>query len=47
MDGVTNVKLAGIASILGKGGTGFYPGRSFVHVDVGDERIWIGGGKGS
>lgn len=45
MDGVTNVKLAGIASILGRGGTGFYPGRSFVHVDVGDERIWIGSGK--
>jgi uncharacterized protein YcbK (DUF882 family) len=45
IDGVTNVKLAGIASILGKGGTGFYPGRSFVHVDVGDERVWIGAGK--
>lgn len=45
MDGVSNVKLAGIASILGRGGTGFYPGRSFVHVDVGDERIWIGAGK--
>jgi uncharacterized protein YcbK (DUF882 family) len=45
MNGVTNVKLAGIASILGRGGTGFYPGRSFVHVDVGDERIWIGSGK--
>jgi uncharacterized protein YcbK (DUF882 family) len=45
MDGVTNVKLAGIASILGRGGTGFYPGRSFVHVDVGDERIWIGTSK--
>jgi uncharacterized protein YcbK (DUF882 family) len=45
MDGVTNVKLAGIASLLGRGGTGFYPGRSFVHVDVGDERIWIGGGR--
>lgn len=42
MDGVTNVKLAGIASLLGRGGTGFYPGRNFVHVDVGDERIWIG-----
>jgi uncharacterized protein YcbK (DUF882 family) len=47
MDGVTNVKLAGIASVLGRGGTGFYPGRSFVHVDVGDERIWIGAGKKS
>jgi uncharacterized protein YcbK (DUF882 family) len=45
MDGVSNVKLAGIASILGRGGTGFYPGRSFVHVDVGDERIWIGPGR--
>ena len=45
MDGVNNVKLAGIASILGRGGTGLYPGRSFVHVDVGDERIWIGAGK--
>ncbi len=42
MDGVSNVKLAGIASLLGKGGTGFYPGRRFVHVDTGDERIWIG-----
>ena len=45
MDGVSNVKLAGIASLLGRGGTGFYPGRSFVHVDVGDERIWIGAGR--
>ena len=41
MDGVSNVKLAGIASVLGKGGTGFYPGRRFVHVDTGNERIWI------
>ncbi len=47
MDGVSNVKLAGIASILGRGGTGFYPGRSFVHVDTGDERIWVGQGKKS
>ena len=45
MDGVGNVKLAGIASLLGRGGTGLYPGRSFVHVDVGDERIWIGPAK--
>lgn len=41
MDGVSNVKLAGIASLLGRGGTGFYPGRRFVHVDTGEERIWI------
>jgi uncharacterized protein YcbK (DUF882 family) len=41
MPGVSNVKLAGMASVLGRGGTGLYPGRSFVHVDTGDERIWI------
>jgi uncharacterized protein YcbK (DUF882 family) len=39
--GVSNVKLAGIASVLGRGGTGLYPGRNFVHVDSGDERLWI------
>jgi uncharacterized protein YcbK (DUF882 family) len=39
--GVTNLKLAGMASVLGRGGTGYYPGRNFVHVDTGDERIWI------
>lgn len=41
VSGVSNVKLAGMASVLGRGGTGFYPGRNFVHVDTGDERIWI------
>ncbi len=39
--GVSNLKLAGMASVLGRGGTGFYPGRNFVHVDTGDERIWV------
>lgn len=39
--GVSNVRLAGMASVLGKGGTGLYPGRNFVHVDTGDERIWV------
>lgn len=39
--GVTPVKLAGMASLLGRGGTGFYVGRGFVHVDTGDERVWI------
>ena len=39
--GVTSVKLAGLASVLGRGGTGFYVGRGFVHVDSGDERIWL------
>jgi len=39
--GVSNLRLAGMASVLGRGGTGLYPGRNFVHVDTGDERIWI------
>jgi uncharacterized protein YcbK (DUF882 family) len=39
--GVSNLRLAGMASVLGKGGTGLYPGRNFVHVDTGDERIWV------
>lgn len=39
--GVTPVKLAGMASLLGQGGTGFYVGRGFVHVDTGHERVWI------
>lgn len=39
--GVKNLKLAGMASVLSHGGTGFYPGRNFVHVDTGDERVWI------
>jgi uncharacterized protein YcbK (DUF882 family) len=41
VQGVSNVKLAGMASVLSQGGTGLYPGRTFVHVDTGDERIWI------
>ncbi len=43
--GVPNLRLAGMASVLGHGGTGLYPGRNFVHVDTGDERIWIDGGR--
>jgi uncharacterized protein YcbK (DUF882 family) len=39
--GVKNVKLAGMASVLGRGGTGLYPGRNFVHIDTGDERVWV------
>jgi len=39
--GISNVKLAGMSSVLGRGGTGFYVGRGFVHVDAGHERIWI------
>jgi len=39
--GVSSVKLAGLSSVLGRGGTGFYVGRGFVHVDAGHERIWI------
>jgi uncharacterized protein YcbK (DUF882 family) len=39
--GVSGVKLAGMSSLLGRGGTGFYVGRGFVHVDTGDERVWV------
>jgi uncharacterized protein YcbK (DUF882 family) len=39
--GVRNLRLAQMASVLGQGGTGFYPGRGFVHVDTGDERVWV------
>ena len=39
--GVKNLKVAEMASLLGRGGTGFYPGRNFVHVDTGDERVWV------
>lgn len=39
--GVTNLKLAQMASVLGRGGTGLYPGRNFVHIDTGDERVWV------
>jgi uncharacterized protein YcbK (DUF882 family) len=41
VSGVSNVRLAGMSSVLGRGGTGFYVGRGFVHVDTGNERIWI------
>ncbi|MEG1970349.1 MAG: DUF882 domain-containing protein [Burkholderiaceae bacterium] len=43
--GVSNVTLAGISRVLGVGGTGFYVGRGFVHVDTGSERLWIDAGK--
>jgi uncharacterized protein YcbK (DUF882 family) len=39
--GVSSVNLAAISSVLGRGGTGFYVGRDFVHVDTGNERVWI------
>jgi uncharacterized protein YcbK (DUF882 family) len=39
--GVSSVRLAGMSSVLGRGGTGFYVGRGFVHVDTGTERVWI------
>jgi uncharacterized protein YcbK (DUF882 family) len=43
--GLSNVKLAGMSQSLGMGGTGFYVGRGFVHVDTGDERLWIDSGS--
>lgn len=43
--GVSNLKIAGLASVLGVGGTGFYVGRSWVHVDNGPDRLWIDQGR--
>lgn len=45
--GVSPVKLAGMASLFGRGGAGFYVGREFVHVDTGNERIWIDQKRGA
>ena len=39
--GVPLARLAGMASVFGKGGVGMYLNKGFVHVDTGDERIWI------
>jgi uncharacterized protein YcbK (DUF882 family) len=39
--GVTLARLAGMASLFGKGGVGMYLAKGFVHVDTGDERVWI------
>jgi len=39
--GVTLARLAGMASLFGKGGVGMYLKKGFVHVDTGEERIWI------
>jgi uncharacterized protein YcbK (DUF882 family) len=39
--GVKNLRLAQMASVLRRGGTGLYPGRNFVHIDTGDERVWV------
>ena len=41
VDGVSLARLAGMASLFGQGGVGMYVGKGFVHVDTGDERIWI------
>jgi uncharacterized protein YcbK (DUF882 family) len=41
VEGVTLSRLAGMASLFGKGGVGMYVSKGFVHVDTGDERIWI------
>jgi uncharacterized protein YcbK (DUF882 family) len=39
--GVTLSRLAGMASLFGRGGVGMYLNKGFVHVDTGEERIWI------
>ncbi len=39
--GVSLARLAGMASVFGQGGVGMYLNKGFVHVDTGEERIWI------
>jgi len=39
--GVSLARLAGMASLFGKGGVGMYLNKGFVHVDTGEERVWI------
>jgi uncharacterized protein YcbK (DUF882 family) len=39
--GVALARLAGMASLFGEGGVGMYLNKGFVHVDTGNERIWI------
>ena len=39
--GVPLARLAGMASLFGEGGVGMYLNKGFVHVDTGNERIWI------
>jgi len=39
--GVPLARLAGMASLFGQGGVGMYLNQGFVHVDTGEERIWI------
>jgi len=38
--GISTYELRQFALSLGKGGVGYYPGRQFVHVDVGPVRQW-------
>jgi uncharacterized protein YcbK (DUF882 family) len=39
--GVQLARVAGMASLFGEGGVGMYLNKGFVHVDTGNERIWI------
>jgi uncharacterized protein YcbK (DUF882 family) len=39
--GVPVARLAGMASLFGKGGIGMYLSQNFVHVDTAEERVWI------
>ncbi len=41
VSGVRLSRLAGMASVFGQGGVGMYLNKGFVHVDTGEERIWI------
>ncbi|WNV05925.1 D-Ala-D-Ala carboxypeptidase family metallohydrolase [Candidatus Methylospira mobilis] len=40
MQGVSSTTVGRIWQNLGQGGTGFYEGKNFVHLDVGNPRSW-------
>lgn len=42
IDGVSTKKLKDYAVKLGIGGVGYYPSKSFVHIDIGEVRYWVG-----
>jgi uncharacterized protein YcbK (DUF882 family) len=39
--GVGLGRLAGMAGAFGQGGIGMYLNKGFVHIDTGEERVWI------
>lgn len=41
LENLSNKYISGLAELYKSGGVGFYPNKSFVHIDVGQTRKWI------